>query len=103
MELDTTSGLMVGHTQVIGKIIICMVRAFIHGKIHESTKVSTIMTKSMDMEFTHGRTSVSTKEVGTMVNNTEKVFIGMQTEMKSAVDGKMERELSGLNLLTRRT
>ena len=59
-----TSGRMVGHILASGRIIICMVRAFIPGLMDADTRDSMKWTKSMDMEFTSGQTAVSMKATG---------------------------------------
>lgn len=49
----------------------------------------------MDLEFIHGRMVVNTKDIGTMVNNTEKEFIDSQQGQNAVADGRKENVLLG--------
>lgn len=72
---------MEGLTQVNGKIIICMAKAYTHGLMAEGTRVNMRWTKSMDLAFINGPTDVFTKVSGLMVNNTVKANTYSRTEL----------------------
>ena len=60
---------MENNIKVNGLITICMEWAYIHGPIKECTLASTLMTKSMAMEFISGKMEDNTKVIGTKANN----------------------------------
>lgn len=55
--------------RVIGRIITCMVKGHIHGRMEESIKVNTIMIRKMGMESIPGLMAKSTVEIGRKENN----------------------------------
>ena len=61
--------------KVPGKIIICMVRGYIHGVMVENMKENTIWIKNMVMVFTTGQMGGNMKVIGLMGSNMEKESI----------------------------
>jgi len=58
----------------------------------ESMKVLTVMIRKKATASSFGRTVESTKEVGSMVNNTELGHTHLQVERQRKVSGKMAKE-----------
>jgi hypothetical protein len=94
MDVEFMFGLMVVNTTGSGRIIICMVKEFIHGKMEECMKETMKMTESMVMVSTLGTMANNTKVGGKMANSMERVstekMVGIEEEY-----GKMEREQNG--------
>ena len=61
--------------KVPGKIIICMVRGYIHGVMVENMKENTIWIKNMVMVFTTGQMGGNMKVIGLTGSNMEKESI----------------------------
>lgn len=53
-----------------------------HGRMADSMKASTEMTKNMVMVFTHGQTKRSMLVIGTMENNMDWVNFSQQTNVE---------------------
>lgn len=73
MDLEFINGQMVENTKDIGRIIECMVKEDIYGRIKENTKEIIEMTKDKDLEFIIGQMGKYMKEVGVMDISMEKV------------------------------
>ena len=63
--------------------------------MEECTKETTLMTRSKDMEFSHGLMEEDIRASGKTENNTELESILLQKEKKRKENGKMERESDG--------
>ena len=73
--MENISGRTVERIPDNGKIIICMVKAPIHGPMVGDMKASTKWIRSMAMVFTTGLTAVYIKAIGLMENSMVKVNI----------------------------
>jgi len=60
---------MVDNTKENGSTIIWTELVFTHGKMEDSTVVSTKMTRNTGMEFTLGQMVVHTLDIGAVVSN----------------------------------
>lgn len=91
MEEEFTFGQMAENTMVSGKIIICTVKDYTHGKTEECMRETMKMIVNMVMEFTPGMMENNTKVGGKMESNTEKVSIE-KMDVIEEVFGKTEKE-----------
>ena len=66
------------------------------GKMDVSMKVSTRMTRNMDLEFTLGQMADNIKAIGMKESNMEKEFTGCRMENRERVSGIMESGYNGL-------
>ena len=94
--LEDIPGLMAGLMKVCGKIITCMAKVSIHGKMDVSTKVNTSTIRRAGMACTRGLMDVSTKETGTTASNMEKEGTSCPMEQSEWVYGSTGKGSSGL-------
>ena len=92
----STPGWTAEATRASGRTTIWRAWVFISGMMVGPTMESILMTRSMDLAYTDGKTVVNTKATGTMANNTglESTKSPLKTERSSAC-GKTANESSG--------
>ena len=72
MVKDSTIGSMAEFMRVTGITDKSMERVSIHGLMEDTIRENFLTTRNMDNDFTNGQMGKNTKEVGKMVNNTDK-------------------------------
>jgi hypothetical protein len=92
----TTDGLTAELTKVSGNSIKCTELEFSPGMMVVDMRVNTTTTRNKVQVYSFGQMAESTMEAGSMVNNTDMDNTSQAVERLSLANGKMERELNGL-------
>lgn len=101
--LGNINGMIKEVIEGTGKIIICMVKEYIHGLMAGNTKENMLMIKNMGMEFTHILMAGAIKDNGLMANNTERASSLHRKVLRRKACGRMERGCNGLMMMNEKS
>jgi hypothetical protein len=92
MARECMNGLTEESMMENGKIIICMEKESTPGKMEDDMKEIISMTESMDSVFIHGKMEDNILVIGKTENNTEKEHTDKQLDKKRRESGKTAKE-----------
>jgi hypothetical protein len=100
--LEHIFGMTKGNMKVIGTRIKCMEKAPSVGKMARSTKEIMLMTKKKERAYSSGRMEECMMACGKLGDNTERVIIFHQRELRKRVFGMVELMCNGFKRRGRR-
>jgi hypothetical protein len=92
MEKVFTLGQTAESMRASGETIRCTGEAPSHGLMEENTSESTLMIRNMAMESSSGQMVAHIREIGKVVNSTEKEYISRVKAQRNMASGKKARE-----------
>lgn len=95
MAKESTLGLMEEDMKGTGKLIICMGKEFILGKMGGNMKVNTLMTRNKDTVSIYGLMVENTWVNGRMVNSMVKADMCFQMALREMAFGKTAKDSDG--------